>query len=167
MKVGNTVIPLRALHYIRANYSKETFLATLGAFLYTFWHGGPYANLSEEEALRRCLAEATDKHVDGSGKKLFTATDVQKILDGRAAMKQSLSDETAKALELGAFGAPWFWAVNGKGEGQPFFGSDRFVLYTLFTGKTGANVCPDSTTCTFTSTSRSRTLLFKPLLSCR
>lgn len=125
MKVGNTVGPLRALHFVRANYSKDTLLATLGAFFYTFWHGGPHSNLNDDESLRRCLAEATDKHVGGSGKKLFTAAEAQKIVDGRAAMKQSLSGETGKALELGAFGAPWFWAVNDKGEGQPFFGSDR------------------------------------------
>lgn len=128
MKVGNTVIPLRALHYVKANYSKETFIATLSCMFAAFWGGGDYANLSDEESLRRCLQGATDKHVGGKGTKLFTDADVQKILDGRAAMKNKLSETTAKALELGAFGAPWFWATNAKGEGQPFFGSDRCVF---------------------------------------
>lgn len=131
MKVGNTVVPLRALHFVKANYSKEIFLATLGSMFVAFWGGGEYANLSDEESLRRCLQGATDKPIGGNGTKLFTDADVKKILDGRAAMKTKLSETTAKALELGAFGTPWFWATNSKGEGQPFFGSDRYVIVFL------------------------------------
>lgn len=37
--------------------------------------------------------------------------------------------ETEKVLGLGAFGSPWFWVRNAKGEQEPFFGSDRLVLF--------------------------------------
>jgi 2-hydroxychromene-2-carboxylate isomerase len=42
-------------------------------------------------------------------------------------VKQSLNDATKHAVEdLGAFGCPWFWVQNGRGNAEPFFGSDRF-----------------------------------------
>jgi glutathione S-transferase kappa 1 len=43
--------------------------------------------------------------------------------------KDKLLANTQKALDLGAFGAPWFWVRNGEGKEEPFFGSDRYVLY--------------------------------------
>jgi 2-hydroxychromene-2-carboxylate isomerase len=30
------------------------------------------------------------------------------------------------ARDLGAYGCPWFWVYDGKGNAEPFFGSDRF-----------------------------------------
>lgn len=43
--------------------------------------------------------------------------------------KDKLLANTQKALDLGAFGAPWFWVRNGEGKEEPFFGSDRYVVY--------------------------------------
>lgn len=41
--------------------------------------------------------------------------------------KQRLNDNTKEALNRGAFGCPWFFVKNSKGEEEPFFGSDRYV----------------------------------------
>lgn len=41
--------------------------------------------------------------------------------------KDKLLANTQKALDLGAFGAPWMWVRNGEGKEEPFFGSDRYV----------------------------------------
>jgi glutathione S-transferase kappa 1 len=41
--------------------------------------------------------------------------------------KDKLLANTQKALDLGAFGAPWLWVTNGQGISEPFFGSDRYV----------------------------------------
>lgn len=41
--------------------------------------------------------------------------------------KQRLNDNTKQALDHGAFGCPWFFVRNAKGEEEPFFGSDRCV----------------------------------------
>ncbi|KAH6867800.1 DSBA family oxidoreductase [Thelonectria olida] len=42
-------------------------------------------------------------------------------------IKQALNEATKYAVEdLGAFGCPWFWVHDGKGNAEPFFGSDRF-----------------------------------------
>jgi 2-hydroxychromene-2-carboxylate isomerase len=42
--------------------------------------------------------------------------------------KQALNDNTKEALDKGAFGCPWYWVKNSKGQEEPFFGSDRCVL---------------------------------------
>lgn len=44
-----------------------------------------------------------------------------------APYKQRLNDNTKEALDHGAFGCPWFFVRNSKGEDEPFFGSDRYV----------------------------------------
>jgi 2-hydroxychromene-2-carboxylate isomerase len=128
---GHTVSPLRALHYIKANYSEQVFLATLAYFLYKHWTP-PNTKLADEDALRATLEEATEIKPSGGGsddgRKLFTKDDVKEIMDGRAAMKDALKNETQDALDKGAFGAPWLWVTNSKGESEPFFGSDRCVL---------------------------------------
>lgn len=43
--------------------------------------------------------------------------------------KDKLLENTSKALELGAFGAPWMWVQNKDGKEEPFFGSDRYVFF--------------------------------------
>jgi len=40
--------------------------------------------------------------------------------------KDQVLKNTEEALSRGAYGAPWFWVRNSKGEEEPFFGSDRF-----------------------------------------
>jgi glutathione S-transferase kappa 1 len=48
--------------------------------------------------------------------------------------KDKLTNNTKKVLEQGAFGAPWFWMKNDKGEEEPIFGSDRFHYMYRFMG---------------------------------
>jgi hypothetical protein len=45
--------------------------------------------------------------------------------------KERLNDNTKQALGRGAFGCPWFYVRNSKGEEEPFFGSDRYVPSSL------------------------------------
>ena len=120
MAVGLTISPLRALYYIKANYSKPTFHAALEAMFRAMWTA-PNANLTKDDALAAVLAGATD----AKGAKLFTSDDVAAIMKGRADFKDAVKNATQKAVDLGAFGAPWIWATNARGESQPFFGSDR------------------------------------------
>lgn len=122
MSVSHTISPLRALHFIKAHYPLETFLSAIEFLFHQFW-SPPHVNLTVDENLRKALLAATGK--DGSGRTLFSEDHVQKILDGRVLMKDVLKEQTARAVELGAFGAPWLWVTNAKGETQPFFGSDR------------------------------------------
>lgn len=63
----------------------------------------------------------------GGGRKLFAAGQVDAIVKGATSqqMKDALREATQQALDRGAFGAPWIWAANGKGDEEPFFGSDR------------------------------------------
>lgn len=117
-----TVQPLRAIHYIKANYPEHVFRATFHYFLYRFWTP-PNAIIADAGVLREVLLEATE--TPKGGKKLFSPAEVEKIMAGRAAFKDSLTKETDVALSKGAFGAPWIWATNSKGEEEPFFGSDR------------------------------------------
>ena len=68
---------------------------------------------------------------------LFTEGQIKEILTGASnpAIKQELTDTTAKAVkELGAFGCPWFWVTDAKGNGEPFFGSDRWAYMWRFLG---------------------------------
>lgn len=122
MTFGMTVQPLRAIHYIKAHYPESVFLATFHYFLYRFWTP-PNAKIADATVLAEVLADATET-IKG-GKKLFTAAEVEKIMKGRADFKDSVKRETDVALEKGAFGAPWIWVTNSKGQEEPFFGSDR------------------------------------------
>jgi len=59
---------------------------------------------------------------------LYNENQAQEIIEATktSEIKQMLMDETKKALELGAFGNPWFWVrKSDDDQGEPFFGSDR------------------------------------------
>ena len=131
MAVSHTISPLRALHYIKAPHPRATFLAALEACFIAFWTP-PNVNLIPEENLRAVLQGATEKPGNNSSdgnseekKKLFTEDEVDRIMQSRGSMKEVLLATTKRAVDLGAFGAPWFWVTNDKGEQEPFFGSDR------------------------------------------
>ncbi|KAL6908851.1 thioredoxin-like protein [Trichoderma evansii] len=125
MAVSHTISPLRALHYIKANYPQATFLAAFESLLMAFWTP-PNVNLIPEENLRAVLQGATEKPGKSGSKKLFTEEEVEKIMQSRGTMKDTLLATTKRAVDLGAFGAPWLWVTNAKGVSEPFFGSDRF-----------------------------------------
>ncbi|TQV99946.1 hypothetical protein V2A60_005363 [Cordyceps javanica] len=123
MSFGMTVQPLRAIHYIKAHYPTPVFVAAFHFLIDRAWTP-PNRKIADADVLREVLGEATET-IKG-GRKLFTPAEVDKIMDGRAAFKDSVKKETDEALAKGAFGAPWIWATNAKGESEPFFGSDRF-----------------------------------------
>ena len=79
--------------------------------------------MTTDDNLAAVLVEATQTP-DG-GDKLFTSADVERIMRGKGTMKEELQKQTEKAVELGAFGAPWLWVTNAQGEKEAFFGSDR------------------------------------------
>ncbi|KHN99571.1 Dihydrofolate reductase [Metarhizium album ARSEF 1941] len=120
---GKTQSALRALLFIKANHPADKFLSAMHFLAQRFWTP-PNADVVDESSLRALLAEATE--TPGGGAKLFTEADVDRIMDGRASMKNKLAEDTGRVAESGAFGCPWFLVTNSKGETQPVFGSDRF-----------------------------------------
>lgn len=63
--------------------------------------------------------------------KNFTLHETAQIIAGAntSEYKQKLMDITKYVVEKqGAFGCPWFWVTNEEGKGEPFFGSDRYVV---------------------------------------
>lgn len=78
-------------------------------------------NLKYDENLAAVLA---DVPLEGGGK-AFSEADVKRIMEGKDAMKQMTERKTKEVCEQGAFGAPWLWVTNSKGESEAFFGSDR------------------------------------------
>ncbi|OLN85820.1 Glutathione S-transferase kappa 1 [Colletotrichum chlorophyti] len=136
-----TVIPLRALCFIKKHYPITAYQTAWHWLLHRFWEL-PHLNITKLEALAEALAEAPAEYppqppsIAGAGDKLFSPAEVKKILEGAATqeIKDSVKASTQEAIDRGAFGAPWFWAVNDKGKGEPFFGSDRFHFLYEFLG---------------------------------
>ncbi|VBB86955.1 Putative protein of unknown function [Podospora comata] len=129
---GKTILPLRALHCIKSKFPPETLDQTLLYLFHIFW-SPPNLNLTVPENLKSTLLAVPEGFSgptanDVKKKKLFSAEQVEEIMKGAQAeeFKGKLKKTTDEALERGAFGAPWIWATNDKGEGEPFFGSDRF-----------------------------------------
>lgn len=77
-----------------------------------------HIDLSKPENLIRLLSE--DEYSKEEIERVMAAVQTPEI-------KKTLTDRTQEAVDRGAFGAPWFWVRNAKGEEQPFFGSDRLV----------------------------------------
>ena len=63
----------------------------------------------------------------------FSDSEADEILKGATSpkYKKLLTDETARLVEKGAFGAPWYLVTNKEGQEEPFFGSDRCVIRLL------------------------------------
>lgn len=129
--MSNSSIALRALHHIRANHPPSAFLTAM-RYLWHVFFTPPHADISNAkvvaEALRYCPAGFDG--TDGEGtERLFEERQVDGIMEGAASaeMKESVRRETGKALEKGAFGAPWMVVRNGAGEEATFFGSDRLL----------------------------------------
>lgn len=122
MAMSLTTSPLRALHFIKANYPTATFLSAMHFLFDRFWTP-PHANVTDDATLAATLAAATE--TPAGGRRLFSDADVGRIMEARATMKDAVKKETARAVELGAFGAPWLWVTDAQGKGEAFFGSDR------------------------------------------
>ncbi|RKK84549.1 hypothetical protein BFJ68_g15121 [Fusarium oxysporum] len=72
---------------------------------------------------------AKQEHMRTGLLKTFNKQEAEEILNAAqtSEIKLALNDVTKHAIEdLGAFGCPWFWVHDGKGNAEPFFGSDRF-----------------------------------------
>ncbi|KAK1691461.1 DSBA-like thioredoxin domain-containing protein [Colletotrichum godetiae] len=139
MERSMTVGPLRALHFIKANYPDATYQTAWHWFLHCFWEP-PNLNLTKPDVLAKAIADAPKQYPPPAGgntqEKLFSEADVKKIVQGAGSqeIKNSVKAKTQDAIDHGAFGAPWFWAVNEQGKGEPFFGSDRFHFIYEYLG---------------------------------
>ncbi|KAK0623015.1 thioredoxin-like protein [Immersiella caudata] len=142
MSVSLTVLPLRALHFIKRTYpDPEVFTTTLHYFFHSFW-APPNVNMTRPENVAKALSEvpAVFNGISvgsaASDRRLFSKQEVEAIMNGAGfqEMKDLLKETTQRALDQGAFGAPWLWATNDAGVSEPFFGSDRFHFVYKFLG---------------------------------
>ncbi|KAJ7162641.1 putative glutathione S-transferase kappa 1 [Mycena crocata] len=120
-----TLLPQRALCYIKATFPQSTFEQAWLALFHAMWIP-PHADISKPDVFRRVLLDT----------KLFSATEADAILAaaGQQKWKDCLSENTKKVLDQGAFGAPWMWVRNAEGKEEPFFGSDRFHFMWEYLG---------------------------------
>lgn len=89
------------------------------------WNTSTHHDLSKSPLLHSVLSSSN----------LFSPPEIEAIIAGAndKKYKDLLTAETEKVVKLGAFGAPFFWVRNGKGEEEPFFGSDRLVTTLFYT----------------------------------
>ncbi|KAJ7608746.1 putative glutathione S-transferase kappa 1 [Roridomyces roridus] len=120
-----TLLPQRALCYIKDHFPQSTFEQAWLGMLDTLWIP-PQSNIAEPAAFRQCLVSM----------KLFSDAEVDAICTAATQQewKDRLTANTKKVLDLGAFGAPWSWVRNAQGQEEPFFGSDRFHFMWEFLG---------------------------------
>jgi 2-hydroxychromene-2-carboxylate isomerase len=116
-----SLLPQRALGYVKEAHP-QLFTTTFIDIYEAMWQQGK--DVSKPDILVETLC------------KRFTKEQVQQILDSAnsPAFKQRLNDSTKAALDRGAFGCPWFWVRNARGEEEPFFGSDRYVRFLSTSG---------------------------------
>ncbi|KAF3064976.1 hypothetical protein GL218_01576 [Daldinia childiae] len=149
MQAGRTIVPLRALLYIKSQYPAATYLATWRALFHAFWtlHQPPITPEALEQTLASIPAgtnfasssppETLGKGREEEGRRLFSAEEVAAILRAEKSVeyKNTLRETTQRALDQGAFGAPWLWVTSAAtGESEPFFGSDRWSHVYAFLG---------------------------------
>lgn len=116
--------------YVKDNYSNEQFERAF-EYLWDYSFDPNYhIDISTPENMAKCLAETLPKE------------DVPKILEAAKTQhyKDLLSSETKKVVELGAFGAPFFWMTNSEGVSEPLFGSDRWAYMFDFMGVAATDV---------------------------
>ncbi|KAL1958049.1 hypothetical protein VTO42DRAFT_5261 [Malbranchea cinnamomea] len=110
-----SLLPQRAITYVKLNYPRERYEQTFLLYWdYLFYR---HIDISKPENLATLFSDAG-----------YSKEEVERILAAAQSpeIKKALTDRTKEALDRGAFGAPWFWVKNSKGEEEPFFGSDRF-----------------------------------------
>jgi glutathione S-transferase kappa 1 len=109
-----SLLPQRVLGYVKEIHPQ--LLTTTFIDIYeAMWQQGK--DVSKPDMLAETLG------------KRFAQNEVQRIIENAnsPSYKQRLNDNTKAALDHGAFGCPWFWVRNARGEEEPFFGSDRYV----------------------------------------
>jgi len=99
---------------MKENYSRDVYEATFMNCFKAVWERNE--NMGELPILKTVLGRTLE------------AEDVDKVIAASEdkAWKDKLSQNTKEALDQGAYGNPWFWVRNAKGEEGPFFGSDRW-----------------------------------------
>ncbi|KAI0506730.1 hypothetical protein F5B22DRAFT_622461 [Xylaria bambusicola] len=152
MEKGKTVVPIRALTYIKSTFAPEVFKTTFAYFFHAFW------TLEKipitPPVLKEVLSEVPLRfHLDcfnspsspshspvsssySSPEKLFTPEQVDQIMHGigTEAVKTEVKGRVDEALARGAFGAPWLWVTNHQGLSEPFWGSDVWNFVYEFLG---------------------------------
>ncbi|KAJ6013933.1 HCCA isomerase/glutathione S-transferase kappa [Penicillium herquei] len=118
-----SILPQRCLIYIKKHYPREKYERTFLSLSEWMYHQN--IDVSKPEKLAQLL-----KSHD------FSNEDIEKILAAASSpeYKQALTANTQKALDLGAYGAPWLWVRNAQGQEEPFFGSDRFAFMWQYLG---------------------------------
>ncbi|KAI0408741.1 thioredoxin-like protein [Xylaria palmicola] len=142
MELAKTMLPMRAMTYVKSVFGEEAYLAAFGYLFHAFWglHKIPNSGPVLSEVLSEVPAGFRLGHPPSSSpsleKKLFTPAQVACIVEaaGTAQMKVALRARVDEALARGAFGAPWIWATDAAGRGEPFFGSDRWHCVYEFLG---------------------------------
>ncbi|KAF7330144.1 putative glutathione S-transferase kappa 1 [Mycena sanguinolenta] len=120
-----TLLPLRALCYIKATFPQSTSEQAWLAFFRAYWIP-PHANIDDPDTVRDVLRDT----------KLFSDAEVDAICAAaqEKQWKDVLLENTTKVVEQGAFGAPWMWVRDASGKEEPFFGSDRFHFVWQYLG---------------------------------
>ncbi|KAF1841588.1 glutathione S-transferase kappa 1 [Cucurbitaria berberidis CBS 394.84] len=108
-----SLLPQRALCYLKEVHPK-TFISIFLCLFQEMWEGGK--DVSNPEVLAEVLQGRLKED------------EVKAVMENAnsAPYKQRLNDNTKEALDRGAFGCPWYFVRNSKGDEEPFFGSDRF-----------------------------------------
>lgn len=109
--------------YVKEKYPNDRFEE---AFL-VLWDSIFFRHIDISKPENMALALADGRFSEPEIKDILTAA-------GEQQFKQKMLDRTQEAVDKGAYGAPWFWVRNGKGEEEPFFGSDRFHYMWEFLG---------------------------------
>lgn len=111
-----SLLPQRALCYVKAVHPEKLIPVFLDIYR-AMWEANE--DVSKPEVLGKVLLQQ------------FSEDEARKVMAGAnsAPYKQQLNDNTKEALDRGAFGCPWFFVRNSKGQEEPFFGSDRYVPF--------------------------------------
>ncbi|KAJ5133157.1 hypothetical protein N7448_001813 [Penicillium atrosanguineum] len=118
-----SIMPQRCMIYIKRTYSQERFETTFLSLWEWMYHKN--IDISKPEH----LAELLKSHN-------YSDQEIKAILGAAQSpeYKEALTANTQKALDQGAYGAPWFWVKNQYGKEEPFFGSDRFAFMWQYLG---------------------------------
>ncbi|EHL01155.1 Thioredoxin-like protein [Glarea lozoyensis ATCC 20868] len=121
-----TLLPQRALCFIKSAHPPAIFEEIFLIIFQKLWTPPNQVDVTKPDLFKGVL--------DESG--LFTREQVDEILvkAGEKEWKDKLLANTKLVLEQGAFGAPWMWVRNSKGEEEPFFGSDRWHFMWEYLG---------------------------------
>ncbi|KAI0096336.1 thioredoxin-like protein [Nemania sp. FL0031] len=139
MEAGKTLVPMRAMTYIKSAFPGDVFTTAFAYLFHSFWtlHKVPNSVPVLGEVLSEIPAHfQLDAPPPPSPAKLFTPEQVAQILAGTSAaeVKGALKARVDEALGRGAFGAPWIWVTDAQGCSEPFFGSDRWHFVYDFLG---------------------------------